>query len=59
MPRFEPNPTRRPTLVSGASSGIGEAVAYALADLGHPVALGARRVAETEAIADKIRSNGG
>lgn len=59
MPRFEPNPVRRPALISGASSGIGTATAYALAELGHPVALGARRVTECEAIAEKIRSNGG
>lgn len=59
MPRFESNPARRPAIVSGASSGIGTATAYALAQLGHPVALGARRVAECEAIAEKIRSNGG
>ncbi|WP_305094347.1 SDR family oxidoreductase [Prescottella sp. R16] len=59
MPRFEPNPVRRPALISGASSGIGEATAYALAELGHPVVLGARRLEKTEAIAEKIRSNGG
>lgn len=59
MPRFEPHPARRPALISGASSGIGEATAYALAELGHPVALGARRVEQTETIAEKIRSNGG
>ncbi|GAA4476417.1 SDR family oxidoreductase [Rhodococcus olei] len=59
MPRFEPNPDRRPTLISGASSGIGEATAYALAELGHPVALGARRVEKSAEIAEKIRGNGG
>lgn len=59
MPRFEPNPQRRPSVVAGASSGIGTATAYALAEAGHPVALGARRVAECEEIAEKIRSNGG
>ncbi|ANS25690.1 short chain dehydrogenase [Rhodococcus opacus] len=59
MPRFEPNPQRRPSIVAGASSGIGTATAYALAEAGHPVALGARRVAECEEIAEKIRSNGG
>lgn len=59
MPRFDPNPARRTALISGASSGIGAATAYALAELGHPVALGARRVDECEAIAEKIRSNGG
>lgn len=59
MPRFEPNPVRRPTLISGASSGIGAATAQALAGLGHPIALGARRVSECEAIAEKIRADGG
>ncbi|MGX6510837.1 SDR family oxidoreductase [Rhodococcus sp. SJ-2] len=59
MPRFEPHPERRPALISGASSGIGTATAYALAELGHPVALGARRVEECEAIAEKIRAEGG
>ncbi len=59
MPRFEPNPLRRPAIISGASSGIGTATAYALAELGHPVALGARRLAECEAIAEKIRGEGG
>lgn len=59
MPRFEPNPARRHAIISGASSGIGTASAVALAELGHPVTLGARRVQECEAIADKIRANGG
>ncbi|MEV0034355.1 SDR family NAD(P)-dependent oxidoreductase, partial [Nocardia sp. NPDC050793] len=59
MPRFEPHPGRRPAIVTGASSGIGTATAYALAELGHPVALGARRVDECEAVAEKIRGEGG
>ncbi|SDD01931.1 SDR family oxidoreductase [Rhodococcus tukisamuensis] len=59
MPRFAPHPARRPALISGASSGIGAATAYALAELGHPVALGARRVEQSEAIAEKIRGGGG
>ncbi|MGH2785608.1 MAG: SDR family NAD(P)-dependent oxidoreductase, partial [Actinomycetota bacterium] len=41
---FPAHPERRPAVVTGASSGIGEAVARALAAAGHPVALGARRV---------------
>jgi NAD(P)-dependent dehydrogenase (short-subunit alcohol dehydrogenase family) len=59
MPRFEPNPERRPAVITGASSGIGQAAAKALAALGHPVALGARRVAECEETAAAIRADGG
>ncbi|MGF6888455.1 NADP-dependent 3-hydroxy acid dehydrogenase YdfG [Nocardia sp. GAS34] len=59
MPRFEPNPQRRPALIAGASSGIGAATAVALAELGHPVALGARRVDTCVQLAEKIRADGG
>lgn len=59
MPRFEPHPPRRPALVAGASAGIGAATAVALARLGHPVALGARRVEACAEVADKIRADGG
>lgn len=59
MPRFAPHPERRPAVVSGASSGIGAATAAALAELGHTVALGARRGEQCAALADKIRANGG
>jgi NADP-dependent 3-hydroxy acid dehydrogenase YdfG len=58
-PRFEPHPPRRVAAVSGASSGIGEASARALAAAGFPVVLGARRVARCEAIAAEIRDAGG
>ncbi|MFE3794067.1 SDR family oxidoreductase [Nocardia tengchongensis] len=59
MPRFEPHPERRPALISGASAGIGAATAEALAELGHPVVLGARRAERCEELAAKIRANGG
>ena len=59
MPRFAPHPERRPAVVTGASSGIGRATAEALAALGHPVVLGARRVGECEAAAEAIRAAGG
>ena len=59
MARFEANPDRRPAVVTGASSGIGQATAMALAAQGHPVALGARRVTECEATAAAIRADGG
>jgi NAD(P)-dependent dehydrogenase (short-subunit alcohol dehydrogenase family) len=59
MPRFDPHPDRRPTLIAGASSGIGAATAAELAARGFPVALGARRVDRCEELAAKIRAEGG
>ena len=59
MPRFEPSPDRRPAVITGASSGIGQATAQALAALGHPVVLGARRVSICEDTAKAIRDEGG
>jgi NADP-dependent 3-hydroxy acid dehydrogenase YdfG len=59
MPRFEPHPQRRTAVVTGASSGIGAATAVALATAGHPVALGARRAAQCEDLAESIRAGGG
>ncbi len=59
MPRFEAHPDRRPAVVTGASSGIGQAVALELAVRGHPVILGARRVDRCEELAAKIRADGG
>lgn len=59
MPRFDPQPARRPAVVTGASSGIGAAVARALAVAGMPVVLGARRTETCEAIAGEIRADGG
>jgi NADP-dependent 3-hydroxy acid dehydrogenase YdfG len=59
MPRFPPHPDRRPAVVTGASSGIGEATARSLASAGHPVVLGARRTERCETIAGEINSAGG
>lgn len=52
-------PTRRPAVVAGASSGIGAETARSLAAAGFPVALGARRVERCEELAAEIRSAGG
>ena len=57
--RFVPHPTRRPSVVAGASSGIGAAVAEGLAAVGHPVVLGARRVERCAEIAGRITDAGG
>jgi NADP-dependent 3-hydroxy acid dehydrogenase YdfG len=59
MPRFEPHPARRPSIVAGASSGIGAATAAELAGRGFPVAVGARRVDKLTELVEKIRADGG
>lgn len=46
-------------LVTGASSGIGEATARLFAQEGYHVAMGARRLNRLEALANEIQANGG
>ncbi len=58
MPRFDAHPERRPAAVTGASAGIGTAIATQLAEAGHPVVLGARRVERLEDLAAKLRAEG-
>ncbi|MFC7495957.1 MULTISPECIES: SDR family oxidoreductase [unclassified Nocardioides] len=52
-------PSRRPAVVTGASSGIGAATALTLAAAGFPVALGARRTEKCEEVAAQVREAGG
>jgi NADP-dependent 3-hydroxy acid dehydrogenase YdfG len=49
----------RRAAITGASSGIGEATALALASAGASVALGARRVGRIESLAERISSEEG
>lgn len=46
-------------IITGASSGIGEATAYKLAEQGAKIVLAARREAQLKAIADNIKAKGG
>ncbi|MBV9090186.1 MAG: SDR family oxidoreductase [Mycobacteriaceae bacterium] len=59
MPRFPPQPQRRPAIIAGASSGIGAATAIELAARGFPVALGARRLDKLDEVVGQIRADGG
>lgn len=46
-------------VITGGSSGLGEATAHYLAEKGAKVVLGARRVEKLEKVASEIRKNGG
>ena len=51
--------TQRVAAVTGASAGIGRAIAVALAELGWPVALGARRTDQLRETAELVEDAGG
>ncbi len=56
---MENNIAGKVVVITGASSGLGEASAWHLSELGANVVLGARRVNRIQALADKLTGNGG
>lgn len=58
MPRIRPNPQPKSILITGASSGIGEALALAYAGPGTTLALSGRDSARLEAVAERCRALG-
>ena len=46
------------TIITGASTGIGEELAYQLADQGAQLVLSARRIAELERVAENVKKRG-
>src|SRR5207249_4677488 len=58
-PHMKANAEPKVILITGASSGIGEATARHLATNGHTVVLGARRTDRLEKLAAEIRATGG
>lgn len=53
------NITGKVVVITGGSSGLGEATAHYLAEKGAKVVLGARRVEKLEKVASEIKKNGG
>jgi len=51
--------TGKVAIITGASSGIGEATALALSKAGAKVAIGARRMDKLQSVKEKIEKNGG
>ena len=57
--KMENNIKGKVVVITGASSGLGEAAAKHLAQLGAAIVLGARRIDRIEKLANEIRESGG